>query len=168
MLQLSNSLVIYYSLDGNSKFIAEEIKNTLNCDILELKPIKDLNPNSFKLSKYFWGGKQILMNQMPSLNPYTVDFSKYDNLFIGSPIWAGTYAPALKTFFNENNITGKNIGLYCCHGGGSSKQIFENFENKLKSCNIILGKIEFQDPLTLSKDDNKSKVTQWINSLKLK
>ncbi|MEG1257299.1 flavodoxin [Clostridium sp.] len=165
---MSNSLVIYYSLDGNSKLIGEEIKNTLNCDILELKPIKNLKPNSFKLSKYFWGGKQVLMNETPKLNPYTIDLSKYDILFIGSPIWAGTYAPALKTFFSENEIAGKNIGLFCCHGGGSSKKIFENFENKLKFSNTILGKIEFQDPLTRSKEESKLRASEWVNSLNLK
>ncbi|MEG0307233.1 MAG: flavodoxin [Clostridium sp.] len=165
---MSNTLVVFYSLDGNSKLIGEEIKNILNCDILELKPIKDLNPNSFKLSKYLWGGKQIIMNKAPELNPYTIDLKKYDNLFIGSPIWAGTYAPALKTFFIENEIKDKNIGLYCCHGGGSSKGIFANFEKELNPNNEILGKIEFQDPLTLSKDDSKLKLHQWVNSLKLR
>lgn len=41
------SLVIYYSLEGNTKLIADTIKNELNSDVLELRTknnilIKDL------------------------------------------------------------------------------------------------------------------------------
>lgn len=35
---MDNTLVIYYSFTGNSKKVAEYVKNKLNADILELKP----------------------------------------------------------------------------------------------------------------------------------
>ena len=43
---MAKILVVYYSLTGNTKFVAEHISNELNADIEELKPIKDLNPDS--------------------------------------------------------------------------------------------------------------------------
>ena len=33
-------LVIYYSYTGNTKMIAESIQKKLNCDILEIQPVK--------------------------------------------------------------------------------------------------------------------------------
>ena len=32
------TLVVYYSLEGNTKLIAQTLKEELNCDIVELKP----------------------------------------------------------------------------------------------------------------------------------
>lgn len=43
---------------------------------------------------------------------------EYDNVFIGTPIWLGTYAPAYNIFLAENKIDRKNIYLFACHGGG--------------------------------------------------
>jgi len=37
------TLVVYYSLEGNTKFIAETISKTVGADLLELKPIKDIS-----------------------------------------------------------------------------------------------------------------------------
>ena len=39
---MSKILIVYYSLTGSTRFIAETLTEPLNADILELKPIKDL------------------------------------------------------------------------------------------------------------------------------
>jgi flavodoxin len=39
------SLVVYYSLEGSTRLIAENVADALGADILELKPVKeDINP----------------------------------------------------------------------------------------------------------------------------
>ena len=53
-------LIIYYSLDGNTHMIAEQIKNSINSDILRLKPVHDNDKKG--LFKIISGGKQILRN----------------------------------------------------------------------------------------------------------
>ena len=40
-------IVIFYSLEGNTTFVAKAISEAIDADILELKPKKDLNPKSF-------------------------------------------------------------------------------------------------------------------------
>ena len=42
------SLVIFYSLEGNTKLIATTIATTINADILELKPNKKYHNSGFK------------------------------------------------------------------------------------------------------------------------
>ena len=46
------SLVIYYSLEGDTKLIANIIKNELNSDVLELRTKKQYPNKGFK--KYLW------------------------------------------------------------------------------------------------------------------
>ena len=64
-------LVAFYSLTGNTKFIAEVISEVLKADLLEIKPVKNLNPEG--LSKYFWGGMQTVMSSTPELEDIEID-----------------------------------------------------------------------------------------------
>ena len=49
------SIVIFYSYEGNTRFIANTISKEIYADILELKPKKDMNSKGFM--KYVWGGR---------------------------------------------------------------------------------------------------------------
>jgi len=49
--------------------------------------------------KYFWGGRAVMRNIKPELLPLNKDIQEYDVLFIGTPVWAFSYAPALKFIF---------------------------------------------------------------------
>lgn len=83
---------------------------------MELKPKEKIKTKGFM--KYFWGGKQVMVNEKHELLSFDVNFDDYDFLFIGTPVWAGSYAPALNSFFTENKFPGKKMALFCCHGGG--------------------------------------------------
>jgi len=60
---MSKMLIVFYSLTGNTRFIAEAIAETINADVLELKPIKELKADSGM--KYMWGGAQATMKKKP-------------------------------------------------------------------------------------------------------
>ena len=154
-------LIIFYSLDGNTKFISENIAEEIGADILELKPVKEISRNSF--TKLFAGGKQAMMKAEPDLQPYDIKWQDYDVIFIGTPVWAWTFAPALRTFFKDHAIKNKKIGLFCCHGGGPGK-IFEKMEEKLEG-NEIVGKIMFKDPLKHDKENDAQIAKEWAKKL---
>lgn len=40
-------LVVFYSFEGNTKFLAEAIANEIKADILELKPKKEIKTKGF-------------------------------------------------------------------------------------------------------------------------
>jgi flavodoxin len=74
-------LVIFYSLEGNTAFVAEAIAEAIDAEILELKPKKDLNPKSF--FTFFWGGMQVVFKIKPALMELDKNIENYDILFIG-------------------------------------------------------------------------------------
>ena len=59
------NLVIFYSLEGNTKLIASTIARAINADVLELKTKKKYSDKGFK--KYFWGGKSVIFKEKPEL-----------------------------------------------------------------------------------------------------
>lgn len=57
-------------------------------------------------------------NARPSLLHLVDDIEKYDTIFIGYPNWWYSTPMAILTFIEENNLSGKNIVLFCSHGTG--------------------------------------------------
>ncbi|HEX7586367.1 MAG TPA: flavodoxin [Patescibacteria group bacterium] len=152
------TLVIYYSLEGNTKFIAQKIAEATGADILELKLKKEtVKPHS--LSKYFWGGKQVMMKEKPELVPFEIDPDQYNLLFIGTPVWAWNYSPPINTFLSSTKLADKKIALFCSHGGAMGKT-FENMEKEL-SGNKIVGKIDFKEPLKNNPEECAVKAKEW-------
>lgn len=154
-------IVIFYSFEGNTKLIAENIAKTIDADLLELKPKKEIKSKGFM--KYIWGGKAVIMKTKPELFPIDKDIQKYDVLLIGTPVWAWTYAPPLNTFFTAYSLSNKKIALFCCYSGGEGK-IFDKMKKNLKN-NQILGEIGFRDPLKIATENNIQKAKDWAENI---
>lgn len=155
-------LVIFYSLEGNTKFIAEGIKEIVGSDILELKPKSDIESKGFM--RFVWGGRQVVTGKKPELQPIDKKPEDYDLIFIGTPVWANRYTPAINTFLGENQITGKKVAFFCCHAGGGNGKTFKMLNEQLKE-NEILGEIEFKDPLKKGKKEAKERLKEWLEKI---
>ncbi|NSB25548.1 flavodoxin family protein [Clostridium saccharoperbutylacetonicum] len=103
-------LVIYYSHDGNTKFIAETIAREINADITELKTKKTMNASG--LMKVGWGVRQLVSQSEPILLTMEKNPADYDLIIIGSPVWTYTFAPPIRTFFKKHSMVGKKLGSF--------------------------------------------------------
>lgn len=155
------SLIIYYSYEGNCEEITKAIQEETNADVLCLEPKKEKKTKS--LFRFVWGGMQVYMTKKPELKPYDIDLEKYDTIFIGTPVWFGTYAPPINTFLSENEIKNKNIALFCC-SGNNKRNTFTNFEKALEG-NKIVGEIEFVYPIKNGIEEAKNKAKEWIKEI---
>jgi flavodoxin len=153
-------LIVFYSFEGNTKFIADEIQKITGADLLELKVKNDIKSHGF--FKYFWGGRQVFMKKTPELIDYNKNFDQYDRIFIGTPVWVATYAPAIRTFLQDNKILGKELVFFACFSGSES-QTFQNLKNDLKD-NKILGTIGFKEPLK-QKEQSIKKLNEFLNNI---
>lgn len=156
------SLIIYYSFEGSTKFIAETIAKETGADLLELKPEKELKSHGF--SKYIWGGRQVVMKIKPKLLPFAKNPNDYDVIIIGTPVWAYTFTPPLRTFFSEVKLQNKKIVLFCCSDGEKGK-IFENMKKELGD-NDFIGEMEFVETAK-NKTENGKKAVKWAKGLKI-
>ena len=125
------TLIVYYSLEGNTEYVADKIKEKVEADTLRLVPKKAYKDKGF--AKYFWGGKSALMAEKPELEDYSVDFSAYDRIIFGFPVWAGTYTPPIRTFINDNKeaLAGKRYSAYACMAGSGGEKAIANLGKDL-------------------------------------
>lgn len=156
------ALVVFYSLEGNTKLIANSIAQQLNAELLELKPEKEIPRQGAQ--KYLWGGKSVIFKEKPKLLNEKPSLDQYDTIFIGTPIWAGSYAPPIHTFIADNALTDKKLVFFACHAGSGAKKCFEKLKKELKS-NTTIGTIEFVDPIKQDKEKVKEQVKDWIQSM---
>lgn len=155
------TLIVYYSYEGNTKLIAEKMANSINADIMELKPINEKKTKGFM--KYVWGGRAAMMNKKPDLEPLEFNLDDYEQIIFGTPVWAGTFAPPLNTIFANNKLENKNVALFCCHAGGKGK-IFNKFD-KIMSGNRVVGQLDIVDPLKSNADEKVFTAIGWVNAL---
>ncbi len=158
---MSKILIVYYSLTGNTQFIAESLRDTIEADILELKPIKELKANSG--TRFMWGGYQSTMKKKPKLMEFDINPLEYDFLILGTPVWAWNISPPMRSFLSKFDLTGKKVALWMCHAGDGVKAM-ERFREALKNSNIVES-ISFQQPLKKESDVNKEKAIVWIKGV---
>lgn len=156
-------IVVYYSLEGNTRFIAEKMAQSLGADILELKPEKEIDAASSM--RFLWGGGQVVMKETPKLKEYKIDLANYDLVALGTPVWAFNFTPPIRTFLRENKISGKKMILFCTHGGAMGKT-FANLSNALPG-NEILGEAEFLNVLQ-NQEKSAGKLEEFIKTIKIK
>ena len=155
------SIVLYYSFEGNTKLIANTVTDTIGADILRLQLAKELKTKSF--IKYLWGGKEVFVKKTPALLPYHFNVNAYDLIFIGTPVWAWNFAPALRTFLTETIIKNKKLALFCCHGGSKGK-IFTRLKTAFEG-NDFVGEISFRDPLRIKTEASVKQAAEWAKKI---
>ena len=157
---MNKKIVIYYSFEGHTKKIAELISEKLGVEIYEIKP-KDVK-KATGFSKYLWGGSQVVMKKAPELEEISIDFSQYDEIYMGTPIWAWSFAPPIRTLFEKGYIKGKKINLFYTHGGGPGKAE-EKIREEVQKENTFCKAIEFLDK-DIKKNEEliTKKLYEWL------
>jgi len=165
------SLVVFYSLTGNTKLIAEKIASATGSDIVELIPVKEYKKEG--VMKFAWGGFQATMKKEPDLQPINPDIlaniSTYDVIFLGSPVWAWTLSPPTRTFLKKdllNVAQNKKLALFMSAGGDGIKAM-ERFTAEVVSTlgNVVIGSVVFQMPLTYNQEEQVKKAEDWAQSM---
>ena len=156
-----STLVVYYSFDGNTKFIAEKIAGTISADIIELKTSKKYPTEGFW--KYFWGGKSVIFGEKPKLINESVDLSRYETIIIGTPVWAGSYTPPVKSFIGQYKLQGKRIALFASHGGNGAEKCFARLKEALPG-NKFIGETDYVEPKK-SPEESSAKAVRWAMGL---
>ena len=118
------ALVVYFSWSdaANTEKVAAMIAKTAGADTERLIPVKAY---SRVYKEVIARGKaEIQGKKNCPVKKFGKDLKNYDTVFVGTPIWFGTYAPPVRTFLQENNLKGKKVYFFCTHGKGGAGRFF--------------------------------------------
>ena len=125
------AIIVYYFQGGNTEYAAEKLAAGIGADLLRIEPRKAYPSSGFR--KFFWGGKSAVMAEAPELAGYSFDGSAYDEVIFGFPVWAGTFAPPIRTFVRENTgaLKDKKLSAFACQSGAGAEKAFAGLEKCL-------------------------------------
>ena len=143
-------LFLYYSYTGNGDIVANVFKNK-GYDIRKIDTLKRL-PKSF-----FWGmmvgGFQAGMKKKAKLKEFDQDISSYEEIIIGSPIWNGTFPPAINTILASLNFSNKKVSFVFYSGSGEGVKAVKRLEKEFPHTPYVFLKQPNKYPEELKKLD---------------
>ena len=152
------TIIVYYSHEGNTDYVAKKIAKACGFDTLRLVPAKKYPDKGFK--KYFWGGKSSLMAETPELEPYEFNADSYGRIVIGFPVWAGNVTPPIRTFVKENNLKGRRIAAFACQSGAGAEKAFAKLKEAI-GIDALEAEMVLIDPKAKPNPDNDRKIKEF-------
>lgn len=155
-------LVVFYSYTGHTKMIAESIQRKLNCDILEIKPVKPYSTDYQTVVDEEQNNSSA--GKTPDIQKVDKKLNDYDEIIIGTPVWWYTIAPVIRTFLTQNDLSNKTIKPFATNAGwlGHTFQEIQKLcpNSKVdKGMNIVFE--SYSDNLVTSPDE----IEKWIDEL---
>ena len=130
-------LVLYYSETGTTKTVAQELQQQLQADI---EGIEAVEPYSGNFQETIQRSQRERENgTTPELKPLKSKIADYDVIFLGYPIWFGTYAMPIATLVKANDFAGKKIVPFCTFGSGGLNTSSEDLKKALPKASIQKG-----------------------------
>ncbi len=115
-------LVAYYSRSGVTRTAAGDIAARLGADIEE---IIDNKPRRGAIG-WLIAGKDASLKRPTEIAPPAKDPAAYDLVILGTPVWAFTMAPAVRTYIARHAGAFRKLAFFCTMGGSGDKKTFQH------------------------------------------
>lgn len=109
------SIIVYFTHSGNTELAARNLAKITGADIVRLLPAEP-----YTAADVDWVNEQSRCTQehlnqtlRPAIKPLDVDFSQYDTVFIGFPIWWHEEPAVIRTFLDNTDLKGKVLYPFC-------------------------------------------------------
>ena len=103
------TLIVYYSRDGATRKVAEELKEQLGADIEEITEPKG---RSGPLG-WIRSGKEASSGTIIPINSTKADPSTYDIVAVGTPIWAWNVSSPVRSYLAAMKSKLPRIAFFC-------------------------------------------------------
>lgn len=148
---------------GNTAKVAEIIAKKVGADIFEIKPATDYPTNYNDTTKL--ASREKATKARPAFVGEVKDFSQYDTIFVGYPIWYGDAPMVIYTFLESYNFAGKNIVPFCTHGGSGLSSTDQQFALVCPDAKILQG-FEIRGTVAQKNSaETESKISAWLKKI---
>lgn len=119
---MTNTLVVYYSLTGNTKEVAELIATKLDAFV---EPIKDSGKRSGILG-YIRSGYEGMTGKRAMIKKPEKHPDQFDLVIVGSPIWAGGMASPVRSYLANHPLKSARLVVFCTSDGTDHAKVLKD------------------------------------------
>jgi flavodoxin len=119
---MSKTLVVYYSLTGNTRQIAEAIAAALDADIEVIEDTFNRDTGLGRPRSALEG----LLGLRSSITPPKHDLSEYDLVVVGTPIWSARQSSPVRAYLSQHRASLERVAFFCTQGGLGGKWALQN------------------------------------------
>ena len=99
-------IVLYVSRTGTTEKIAKDLAGHFDADIIKVLPEKEYGSYPVALARVI---KEKMLNEQAASGSYYRNFSKYDLVFVGFPIWANDIPTYFQDFLQNSDLGGTSV-----------------------------------------------------------
>ena len=114
---MGKNLVVYYSAQGHTRVIANEIAKNIEADVFELVPIKPYSDADLEwmdnTSRVFREHEDTTLRDLALVSVTVPNWESYENVIVCYPIWWGIAAWPVNGFIRAADWNGKNVYPVC-------------------------------------------------------
>lgn len=163
------ALVIYFSHAGenysvgnievgNTKIVADYISEITGADQFEIVADKNYDMPYMELIKV--AQDEAKAGELPAYKG-DVDVAPYDVIFIGGPIWWGTYPQVMFTFFKDHDLSGKTVIPFTTHEGSGLASTVKDVKKAWPKATVKDGFAIYGHEVRTG----RAKVEKWLKGL---
>ena len=168
---MSKSIVIFFSHAGDNYSVGNiEVGNTkIVADYIT--EIKGADQFEIVTHKYDGMAYTPLINlakeeankgELPPYEGTAPDLSQYDTVFIGGPVWWGTYPQVMFTLFKDINLDGKTVIPFTTHEGSGLASCASDVKKAFPKAKIT-GEFSIYGHEVRT---GRAKIDKWLKGLK--
>ena len=144
---------------GNSKIVADYISEITGADQYEIVTHKYDGMAYMPLIDL--AKKEAADGELPPYEGAAPDLSRYDTVFIGGPVWWGTYPQVMFTLFKDINLAGKTVIPFTTHEGSGLANCVDDVKKAFPKATVTKGFSIYGHEVRTG----KAKVEKWLKGL---
>ena len=144
---------------GNTKIVADYISEITGADQYEIVTHKYDGMAYMPLINL--AQEEANKGELPPYEGTAPDLSKYDTVFIGGPVWWGTYPQVMFTLFKDIDLAGKTVIPFTTHEGSGLANCVGDVKKAFPKATVTKGFSIYGHEVRTG----KAKVEKWLKSL---
>lgn len=144
---------------GNTKIVADYISEIAGAEQFEIVTHKYDGMDYTPLTRL--AQEEANKGELPPYEGSAPDLSQYDTVFIGGPVWWGTYPQVMFTLFKDINLDGKTVYPFTTHEGSGLASCVSDVKKAFPKANVKNGFSIYGHEVRTE----KAKVEKWLKSI---
>ncbi|MBR4690588.1 MAG: flavodoxin [Bacteroidales bacterium] len=144
---------------GNTKIVADYISEIAGAEQFEIVTHKYDGMAYTPLTRL--AQEEANKGELPPYEGSAPDLSGYDTVFIGGPVWWGTYPQVMFTLFKDINLDGKTVYPFTTHEGSGLASCVSDVKKAFPKANVKNGFSIYGHEVRTE----KAKVEKWLKSI---